>query len=389
MSIADSPARILVVDDSPESLLAIRAVLTRLDAEVVCAQSGQDALRHLLREDYTMALLDVEMPGMDGFQTAELIRARQRSAAMPILFITGTAQDLSRVMKAYATGATDFLVKPVDPDVLRAKVGALLELQKRGELIHRQERELEERRRAETEARRASELEKQLVAIVGHDVRGPLCAILATAQVQLRQPDLSEPQRRAFERVERSAQRISQIAALLLDYTRARLGQGIPLERTRACLVELARRGVDEFEAVHPDRDVRFYSSGERIEGRWDASRLSQVLSNLLDNAAKYGGGEDPIEVLVEQAQDSAILEVRNGGPPIPWEKLAALFRPFERVRGDDEHAGSSLGLGLFIVHEIVRGHDGSVEVTSSAEDGTRFRVRLPLEIAAAESEVA
>jgi signal transduction histidine kinase len=319
------------------------------------------------------------MPGPDGFQTAELIRARPRSAAMPIIFVTGAAQDLSRVIKGYATGATDYLVKPIDPDVLRAKVGAFLELRKRGELIRRQERELDERRRAELEARRANELEQQLVAIVGHDVRGPLSAILATAQVQLRNGDLPEPQRRAFERVERSAQRITQIVALLLDYTRARIGRGIPLERTRACLVELARRGVDEFEAGHPHRQVRFRADAEHVVGKWDASRLSQVLSNLLDNAAKYGGADEPIEVVVRAAAAEASLEVRNGGPPIPHEKFTTLFKPFERVRGNDEHAGSSLGLGLFIVREIVRGHQGAVEVSSSADEGTRFRVRLPL----------
>lgn len=373
-----TPPRILVVDDSPENLFAIQAVLAPLDAELVCAKNGSEALRHLLHGEFALILLDVQMPELDGFQTAELIRARPRSAALPIIFITGSARDLPRVIKGYATGATDYLVKPVDPELLRAKVGAFLELHKRGDLIRRQERELDERRRGELEARRANELEKQLVAIVGHDVRGPLSAILATAQVQLRNGDLAAAQRRAFERVERSAQRISQIVALLLDYTRARIGRGIPLERAAACLVELARRGVDEFEAIHPNRRVRFRAEAEHVEGEWDAPRLSQVLSNLLDNAAKYGAVDQPIDVVVKATAADAWLEVRNGGPPIPPEKLAALFKPFERIGGSDEHAGSSLGLGLFIVREIVRGHEGAVDVSSSAEDGTWFRVRLP-----------
>jgi signal transduction histidine kinase len=381
--------RILAVDDRPENLLAVEAVLAPLGAQVVCAGSGAEALRHLLKGEFAVVLLDVEMPGLDGFETAELIRARPRSATLPIIFLTAATHDQMRVVKGYATGAIDFLTKPVSPEIIRAKVGAFLELHKRGELIRQQERELEEARRIEDEQRKATELERQLVGVVGHDIRAPLSAILATAQTQLRGAELGPAQRRSFERVERSAQRIQQVVSLLLDYTRARIGRGIPLATAPTSLAELAQKAVEEFEAGRPDRRVRLGVDSEDLQGEWDGPRLSQVLANLLDNAAKYSPPDEAIDVRMGGDAEQTWLEVRNGGEPIPPDRLAQLFEPFERA-GEESHAGSSLGLGLFIVREIVRGHGGTVVVSSAVEAGTCFRITLPRRRAeAAPSNVA
>ena len=375
---AVSPARILVVDDRPENLLAIEAVLAPLGRSIVSVTSGAEALRRLLREDFAVVLMDVEMPGLDGFETAALIRARPRSATLPILFVTAEAREVGPMLKGYQQGAVDYLVKPIDPDVLRAKVGFFVELHERGERIRLQEREIAERRRAEEANRRAAELERQIVGIVGHDIRGPLSAILATAQVQLRKPGVPAEQRRAFERIERSTERIQQIVGLLLDFTRARVGQGIPLERAPMCLVETARRVVEEFDVVHPDRHVRFTTTEQSLRGEWDGARLAQVLANLLDNAAKYSPADSSIDVTLRAQDGEAVMEVRNDGEVIPPEKLQSLFEPFRRGEDGDGKANTSLGLGLFIVREIVHGHHGHIEVTSDERTGTTFRVFLP-----------
>ncbi|MBX5482939.1 MAG: response regulator [Myxococcaceae bacterium] len=378
----DVVAQVLVVDDRPENLVAMEAVLAPLGAPVVTARSGEEALRCLLGGDFAVVLMDVEMPGMDGLETAALIRARPRTAALPILFMTAESQDMARVVRAYARGGIDYLVKPVDPDILRAKVGFFVELYRRGELIRRQQLEIAERRRLEIESRRAAELEKQIVGIVGHDIRGPLSAILATAQVQLRRRgELQEEQVKAFERIERSTQRIQHIVGGLLDFTRARVGRGIPLEKTRCNVVELVRRIADEHTAVDPAREIRLRVDGECVLGECDPARISQVFANLIDNAVKYSPPGSPVEVLVRFSPDRSSVEVEvwNGGEPIPAEKLASLFEPFSRAEEGSTHSRTSLGLGLFIVREIVHGHDGSVAVTSSREDGTRFRVTLPL----------
>lgn len=372
-------SRVLVVDDRPENLLAISAVLEPLGKEVVTASSGAEALRRLLKEDFAVVLLDVEMPEMDGIETAELIRARPRHTHLPIIFITAERRDLRRVLRGYALGASDYLTKPLEPEILCAKVGFFVELHERGELILRQARELDERRRTEEEARRATVLEKQLVGIVGHDIRTPLSAILATAQVQLRRQELPAEQRRAFERIERSTQRIRQITDLLLDFTRAHVGRGIPLEKSPTCLVEIARRIVDETAAVHPQRTVTLRCDGERLVGLWDGARLAQVVANLLDNAVKYSPPEAPVQVSVRSSGTIAVLEVHNEGDPIPPQRLAELFDPYVRGESADAHARASLGLGLFIVRQIVRGHGGEIDVASN-DGGTTFRVTLRCE---------
>lgn len=370
--------RVLVVDDRAENLFAMEALLSPLGSPVVAVRSGPDALRALLKEDFAVVLMDVQMPGMDGLETASLIRGREKSATLPILFMTAETQQKAKALQAYKLGAVDFLVKPVDPTILLAKVGFFVELYERGEVIRRQELELVERRRAELESKRASELEKQILGIVGHDIRGPLSAILATAQVQLKAKNLPDGQAKALQRIERSTVRIQKIVDDLLDFTRARVGKGIPLEKSEVCLVELIQRLLDESTAVNPDREFRFVHHEATVPGLWDAGRLSQVFANLLDNAVKYSPPKSPIDVVLQSAPDQATLEVRNGGSPIPAQKLAMLFEPFSRGEDSGTHARTSLGLGLFIVREIVRRHEGTVEVASDAEAGTRFKVTLP-----------
>lgn len=370
-------SRILVVDDREENLLAVKAVLQPLHKEIVYARSGVDALGWLLREEFAVVLLDVEMPVMDGIETAELIRSRPRHQHLPIIFVTAHNSDMQRVLRGYELGAIDFLAKPLVPEILRAKVGFFVELYERGQLIRSQERELLERRQAEEEARRAAVLEKQLVGIVGHDIRSPLSAILATAQVQLRKGnDLKDDQRRAFERIERSTQRIRQIVELLLDFTRARVGRGIQLQKAAVCLAELCHRIVDETTAVHPGRQIVLDGAEQPLVGHWDGGRLSQVVANLLDNAVKYSPPHSPVRVTLRRSGESAVLEVTNGGAPIPAEKMAQLFEPYVRGDGDAQNR-AGLGLGLFIIRQIVRGHGGEVEVVSD-EQGTTFRAILP-----------
>ncbi len=361
--------------------MALEAVLAPLGREVVSVTSGEAALRRLLNEEFAVLLLDVEMPGMDGLETAALVRARVRTQHLPILFVTGRADDTQRILKGYAQGAVDYLLKPVDPDVVRAKVGFFVELYEKSALIRRQQLELVERRRAEEEARRTSEVEQLVLGVVGHDIRSPLSAILATTQVQLRRPKLDEEHRKVLERVERSAQRIRRIVDVLLDVTRARVGGGIQVEREEVCLVGLVRRIVEEAEAAHPGRRLRIYvqSHEDAVCGQWDGPRLSQVFGNLLDNALKYGPPSLPVTVTLTRLDGAAAVAVHNHGPPIPAGVLATLFEPFRRAQPQDDQARNSLGLGLYIVREIVRAHGGRVDVSSN-EDGTTFRVSLPLD---------
>jgi signal transduction histidine kinase len=372
-------ARILLVDDIPANLLALKAILESLGQELVTVRSGEEALRELLRGDFACILMDVQMPGLDGLETARLIRARERTRHVPLLFITALSREAAYVTQGYAQGAVDYLLKPVDPNILCAKVQVFVDLYLRGEEVKRQALELAEQRRAAEELRRAAELEQQLVGVVGHDIRTPLSVILATASAQLGSQGLPAEQRKAFERVARGGERIQQIVDLLLDFTRARLGGGIPVVPQAGDLNDLCIRVVDELHVTRPGRVIKCDFARDSLHGAWDLERMAQVLSNLLDNALKYSPEGTPVRLSTWEKGEGVYLEVHNEGAPIPPELLPHLFQPFRRGEGSSEAtARGSLGLGLYIAQSIVQAHRGTLGVRSTEGEGTAFRVCLP-----------
>lgn len=375
---SDAPrARILLVDDLPANLLALEAILEPLGQQLVSARSGDEALKALLLDEYACVLMDVQMPGLDGLETARLVRARERTRHLPILFITALSREAAYVTRGYEYGAVDYLLKPVDPDILRAKVSVFVELHLRGEKLRAQALELAERRRMEEELMRAAELEQQLVGIVGHDIRTPLAAILTTASTQLSRESLPDGQRKAFERVARGGERIHRIVDQLLDFTRARLGGGIPVVPGAGDLNELCRKVADELRAARPERSILCEFAHDSLPGVWDLDRLAQVLANLLDNALKYSPGDTPVRLRTsEQGVDTVHVEVHNAGPSIPARLLPSLFHPFRH--GDGPGRRESLGLGLYIAHSIVVAHGGTLRVESTPETGTCFFLCLP-----------
>jgi signal transduction histidine kinase len=377
---SDKPvrARLLLVDDIPANLVALQAILEPLEQELVLAHSGDEALLALLKGDFACILMDVQMPGLTGLETAALIRSCERTRHIPLIFITALSREAAYITRGYAQGAVDYLLKPVDPDILRSKVQVFVDLYLRGEQLKRQALELAAHRRAQEEFLRAAELEQQLVGIVGHDIRTPLSAILTTARGQLATNQLAPTQRTAFERVMRGGERIHQIVDLLLDFTRARIGGGIPVSRRPGDLNEMCRRVADELQAARPERTLLCDFSPEALLGEWDQERLAQVLANLLDNALKYSPQDTPVRLSTqEQGAEAVLIEVHNQGAPIPEHLLPLLFEPFRRGESTEQTARTSLGLGLYIAHDIVRAHGGSLTVHSTAEEGTTFRVCL------------
>jgi two-component system sensor histidine kinase/response regulator len=373
-------AKILVVDDLEQNRHSLEAFLRRDDVEIIEAGSGREALELLLvHDDIALALLDVQMPEMDGFELAELMRGTLRTREVPIIFVTAGSKDQPRTFQGYGAGAVDFLFKPLELPILRQKVDVFLRL-------YRQRRELAEtvqalrasaaeRERLVRELTESLHLAEMFSAVLGHDLRNPLSVITTSAETLLRRaPD--DPLRRPASRILASGQRMGRMIEELLDMARARMTGGFPLSPRETDLLSLCRRVVADHEIAHAACGISFAHQGD-ARGFWDEDRLFQVLANLIGNALEHGRKGAPIAVRVDAtAADRVVVSVHSEGA-IPPEVLPHLFDPFH-LRQKRASVTRGLGLGLHIVREIVAAHGGRVDVSSSEAAGTLFTVTLP-----------
>lgn len=364
------PTKLLLVDDVPENLVALVALLGQEDGlDLHTAGSGPEALELLLRHDYALALLDVHMPEIDGFELAELMRGNPRTRSVPIIFLTANPHEPQRLFRGYEAGAVDFLIKPVEPRVLLRKVQTFRELYEQRQQLHDQLADLS---RVTRELQEALRLSETFVAALGHDLRNPLASI--TNGLTLLDRSLKDPlQRRALEWMTSASARMTDILDQLYDVARIRLGGGLPLHVEPLDLGQLVRRAAREHQGAHPDARIAVEIFGDGA-GTWDSARLSRVASNLIGNALQHGERGSDVRVTFDGTGPAVSLEVWNAGA-IAEDVRPHLFEPFRHGKTD---AGKGLGLGLYIVQQIVVAHGGHVTVTSHARSGTRFRVELP-----------
>jgi signal transduction histidine kinase len=234
-------------------------------------------------------------------------------------------------------------------------------------------------KRAEEEKSQEAEFRERFIGILGHDLRTPLNAISLSAQALKRRGGLSDNQRELVGRIHSSTHRMERMITEILDLTRARLAGGIPVFRRECNLHLVCRQVVLELRAAYPERDIRFEPEG-LAQGEWDSERLEQALANLVSNACQHSPPGTPVTVRCFDAGDNQVVEVHNLGTPIAPEVLPTLFDAFRQAPSARTPRGQAagLGLGLFIVQEIVRAHEGSVEVRSTLRGGTTFSMTLP-----------
>ncbi len=396
--------KILVVNDDAASLLALTSLLDQWadesGYEVLSARSGQEALRQVLLHDFAVILLDVNMPGMDGFETAEAIHQRVRSADIPIIFVTAFLADEIDRLKAYQRGAADFLFTPVIPQILRAKVGVFVALATKNEELKRQTaklsqrtteltatnkrltREMEERQAAE----RKSHAKDEFLAMLGHELRNPLSAI-SSAGALIGLPGAGpEVIARAKTIIQRQSQHLSRIVDDLLDLSRAMSGK-ILLARQPLEVSALVSACLDTFRAT--GRTGSYQLNVDLVPG-WvdgDPTRLEQIATNLIDNALKYTPPGGTIDISVGQDQGEIVLTVRDSGVGISPELLPQVFDVFVQGSITLDRSQGGLGIGLALVRRLVELHGGSVSAASDgAERGSTFIIRLPC---AAEASLA
>ncbi|HEX8756641.1 MAG TPA: hybrid sensor histidine kinase/response regulator [Steroidobacteraceae bacterium] len=409
-------ARILIVDDLPEKRLAYGAILEGIEAEVVMAGSGEEALRRVLEEEFAVILLDVNMPGMDGLETAGLLRQHRNARHTPIILVTAYADDVQSA-RGYELGVVDYIQVPVVAPVMRAKVGVFLDLfltraalaranqelesrvaRRTAELLSSNERlrgEIEERLRAENEreellarerllrgqAEELSRLKDEFLATMSHELRTPLNAIFGWITL-LRTRRLDEAtQARALETIERNARAQKRLIEDLLDVSRIVTGK-ITLELGDVVPGRVIEAAVATMQPAAQAKEVSIVPLLGEVTGtvRGDSARLQQIVCNLLSNAVKFTPQGGRIEVELAMSGDQVQISVADTGQGIKPEFLPHVFDQFRQEDGSISRRHSGLGLGLAIVRHLVELHSGTVEALSEGEGrGARFVVRLPV----------
>ncbi|HEY7511502.1 MAG TPA: ATP-binding protein [Vicinamibacteria bacterium] len=357
------PVDVLLVDDREDKLLAAEAVLAPLGERLVRATSGEQALRHLLQAEVAVALLDVHMPGMDGFELARLLRGRERSGHTPIIFVTAD-EDEATLARAYALGAVDVVRAPVVPEVLRAKVAVFVEL-------------FRTRRQLEKEAARVRALNEELEAFtysVSHDLRAPVRHVSGFVDLLRRRADAAydDTTRRHLDTIARSAAHMGQLIDDLLGF--ARMGR-TELMRTRVSLGRLVRELVAELRATG---DVEWQVQ-DLPEVAADPSLLRVVLANLLGNALKYTRTRERprIEVGARPADGAEVVVfVRDNGVGFDMQYADKLFGVFQRLHPAEDFEGT--GIGLATVRRIVHRHGGRTWAEGEVDRGATFYFSLP-----------
>ena len=382
--------KLLIVDDLPENLLALSKIIEQDDRIVYQARSGEAALALLLEHEFALAILDVMMPGMDGFELAELMRGTERTRHIPIVFVSAAGKELNHAFQGYETGAVDFLYKPLDIAAVQSKVNVFVAMRRQQNEMTRQVEALEKSRHelqvTKDELRHSLQLRDDFMSMVAHELRTPLNTLLLETQLRGMQLDRGNTEafapdqlRRMVARDGRQIKSMIRLIHDMVDVSRIRSGR-LSIRATTVDLSLLLQQVVSD---LGPQADIAgsriTLQAPESICGSWDDFRVEQIIINLLTNALRYGARE-PVEVGLSAESGHAVITVRDHGGGIAAEDQQRIFAPFERVGTNTVREG--LGLGLYIARQLAEAHDGTLEVKSAEGEGALFVLRLPVETA-------
>jgi signal transduction histidine kinase len=379
---------ILIVDDTAENLIALEAVLGDLGVRLVKVNSGQEALRMLLKEEFAVILLDVNMPGMNGFETAALIRQRKHSEHVPIIFVTAISTTDTHMFKGYSLGAVDYIFTPVNAEVLRSKVSVFVELVKKSQALKEQSRALQEanevlrqevitRKKAEEALKESNDELEAFSYSVSHDLRAPVRAMQGFARVLVEDygEKLDDAARDYLDRIVSGACRMDNLIQDLLVYSR--LGH-TELSLGPISLKQLIHEIVRQ---ITPDIEVRkaeVFISDDLPEVVANKMALGQALENLITNGMKFmpDGVTPKVRIEAQTIGRLVRLWIIDNGIGIPEEHHSRIFRVFERLHTAETYPGT--GIGLAIVRKGIERMNGRVGLESSPGQGSRFWIELP-----------
>lgn len=366
---------ILIVDDTPENLISLKKVLERHNFEVDTASSGEEALKKVLKNEYVLIILDVQMPGMDGFEVAEAISGYSKARETAIIFLSAANTELKFITKGYSSGGLDYITKPVDMDILLLKVKTFYR-------IYEQSRKLIEIQKAlldEIEFRKKAERKKdEFISIASHELKTPLTSVKGYVQLLGRSIDKGdiETVKKHLAKAQVQLEKLNDLIADLLDISKIESGKlkfnkkQFSLDRLLDGVLEVIHQANPEFKIIKKGvADQIIYA---------DEMRIEQVIVNFLTNAIKYSPGTSEIVVNVKIEGDKLYLGVRDFGIGIAPELQKNVFEKFYRVEETSIHF-QGLGIGLYISAEIINRHGGEVGVKSKLGEGSEFYFMLPI----------
>lgn len=367
---------ILIVDDTPENLISLKKVLEKNNFEVDTASSGEEALKKVLKNEYVLIILDVQMPGMDGFEVAEAISGYSKARETAIIFLSAANTENKFITKGYSSGGLDYITKPVDMDILLLKVKTFYR-------IYEQSRKLIEIQKAlldEIEFRKQAERKKdEFISIASHELKTPLTSVKGYVQLLERSIDKGDVPtlKKHLLKAKIQLEKLNELITDLLDISKIESGK-LKFNKQPFMMDALLDSVTDIIHQSNPEFKIIKTGTAKR-EICADEMRIEQVIINFLTNAIKYSPGTSEIHIKVEERGEHIYVGVKDFGIGINADQQKNVFEKFYRVEETAIHF-QGLGIGLYISAEIIRRHNGEVGVQSIPGEGSEFYFSIPLQ---------
>ena len=366
---------ILIVDDAPENIISLKRVLEKNDFEVDTASSGEEALKKILKKSYVLIILDVQMPGMDGFEVAEAISGYSKAKETAIIFLSAASANVNLITKGYSSGGLDYISKPVDMNILLLKVKTFYRIYEQSRALNKMQNALRE----EIEFRKEAERKKdEFISIASHELKTPMTSIKGYIQLlerSLDKNDIKTVKNRLYK-VQNQVEKLNMLVADLLDISKIESGK-LKFNRKYFTFDPLLDHILEVMQQSNPH--IKLIKQG-KIEGEvyGDEMRIEQVIINFITNAIKYAPDTEEIHIRSMMRGDEIYFSVRDFGIGMSEEHQQKIFDKFYRIEETSERF-QGLGIGLYICQEIIARHMGTVGVNSQPGQGSEFYFTLPV----------
>ena len=386
MGTKENSLTILIVDDKEANIFALEKLLENNGRTILKATSGREALKISLEKEIDLLILDVQMPEMDGFEVAQILKTNKKTEDIPIIFATAIKKERRSLMKGFEEGAVDYLFKPLDPDVTKAKVSVFLKIQEQKKELLRKNHSLE---KAEKQIKQLNfDLQKNLEQLeamnkelesfsymVSHDLRAPLRAVDGYSQMIVEEHinELGEEATRLFNTIRYNAEKMGRLIDDLLDFSRIGKKELRKTELNMEELVEAVIREIGQLNKLKPDIKIK-----SLLPLYADCGLMYQVFMNLISNAVKYSGKKEHPEIEIDSRMEKGqvIYSIKDNGVGFDMKYAHKLFGVFQRLHNDDVFKGT--GIGLAIVQRIITKHGGSVWADAKTNEGAIFYISIP-----------